>query len=62
MRVNYEYWPPIKGGTQDDPIQGRRHVNDMQGAIIVVDELKSKYGANLRYVDVIIKLFRNQKC
>jgi hypothetical protein len=50
---------PEKDGTQGDPIQGRRNVKDMQGVITTIDALKSQHGKNLRYVDVVIGLFKS---
>lgn len=56
MTVIYEYWPPPVRGTQDDPITGTTVATSLRHACKIAADLRSKYGEDLRFVDVRIRI------
>lgn len=56
MNVLWEFWPKEKGGTQDDPISGKQYVHNLQEALALTETLKNKYGKNLIFVDLTMRI------
>lgn len=50
IRVEWEYWPKPRAGTQDDPICVKANVEGIKSAIHFVGMLKKDHGRNLRIV------------
>lgn len=53
MRVEWERWPKMADGTQDDPISGRIDVESMQEAFELSERLKKKHGTDLQGIWLI---------
>lgn len=58
--VQYEYWPTQTDKTQNDPIQKGKTVNNLLEATELMSLLRMEYGANLRYVDVVTRIFQGK--
>ncbi len=58
--VRYEYWPVQRNETQDDPIKKGKTVNNLLEAIELMNLLRMQHGANLRYVDIVTRIFQGQ--
>lgn len=54
--VMWSYWPPVRRGTQDDPMDDQYVADDLVDAVAIGVELQKQYGAQLRYVTVSLQI------
>lgn len=54
--VMWSYWPPVRRGTQDDPIDDQCIVDSLVEAVTKSVVLQKEHGAQLRYVSVSLRI------
>lgn len=54
--VMWSVWPPVRRGTQDDPLDDQCVADDLVDAVAKSVELQKQYGAQLRYVTVSLRI------